>query len=33
MDAGHQGASGRFDYLKDIAQDYIFILSIFNMNV
>ncbi|AIF80776.1 protease II [endosymbiont of Acanthamoeba sp. UWC8] len=29
MDAGHCGASGRFGYLKDIAQEYSFILKIF----
>lgn len=28
MDAGHQGASGRFDYLKEIADDYVFMISI-----
>lgn len=30
MDAGHQGASGRFDYLKEAANDYVFIFSVFN---
>lgn len=25
MDAGHQGASGRFDYLKEVADDIIFV--------
>ena len=29
MNFGHSGASGRFDYLKEIADDYIFILSNF----
>ncbi|MBA8666575.1 S9 family peptidase [Holosporaceae bacterium 'Namur'] len=29
MDSGHCGASGRFGYLKDIAQEYSFILKIF----
>ena len=27
MDAGHGGASGRYDYLREIAFDYAFILS------
>ncbi len=27
MDFGHSGASGRFDYLKEIAEDYVFILK------
>lgn len=29
MDAGHKGASGRFDYLKEVADEIIFILKIF----
>lgn len=28
MDYGHRGASGRFDYLKEIAEDYVFILNL-----
>ncbi len=28
MDFGHGGASGRFDYLKDVALDYAFILAL-----
>lgn len=28
MEFGHGGASGRFDYLKDIAQEYVFFLSL-----
>ena len=28
MDAGHSGASGRYDYLKEVALDYIFCLKI-----
>lgn len=28
MDAGHGGASGRYDYLKEIAFDYAFMLSV-----
>jgi protease II len=27
MDAGHGGASGRYDYLREIAFDYAFILT------
>jgi len=27
MDAGHGGASGRYDYLKEIALDYAFMLT------
>ncbi len=29
MDSGHQGASGRFDYLKEVAEDLSFIFKIF----
>jgi len=28
MDFGHGGASGRFDYLKDVALDYAFFLAL-----
>jgi oligopeptidase B len=28
MDAGHGGASGRFDYLKDIALIYAFLFAL-----
>jgi oligopeptidase B len=28
MDAGHSGASGRFDALKDTAKQYTFILQL-----
>jgi oligopeptidase B len=28
MEFGHGGASGRFDYLKDVAQDYAFLLTL-----
>ncbi|MCF8463139.1 MAG: prolyl oligopeptidase family serine peptidase, partial [Rickettsiaceae bacterium] len=31
MDFGHSGASGRFDYLKEIAEDYVFVLKNFAM--
>jgi len=30
MDAGHSGASGRYDYLKEVALTYIFALKISN---
>jgi oligopeptidase B len=30
LNAGHTGASGRFDYLKEIADDLVFILKIFD---
>lgn len=29
MDAGHQGASGRFGYLRDVAKEYNFIFKVF----
>jgi oligopeptidase B len=28
MEAGHSGASGRFDVLKDVAKEYTFILQL-----
>ncbi|KAL7306350.1 hypothetical protein TKK_0001775 [Trichogramma kaykai] len=31
MDSGHMGSSGRYDYLKEIADDIVFILKVFNM--
>ena len=30
MDYGHGGASGRFDYLKDVALEYAFLFSLEN---
>lgn len=30
MDSGHAGSSGRFDYLKEIADQYCFILTVFD---
>ncbi|WP_342270007.1 S9 family peptidase [Rickettsia endosymbiont of Orchestes rusci] len=32
MDAGHKGASGRFDYLKEAADELVFIFKIFGIN-
>jgi oligopeptidase B len=29
MDSGHGGASGRYEYLKDIALEYTFLLTVF----
>ncbi|MCC8417411.1 MAG: S9 family peptidase [Rickettsia endosymbiont of Bryobia graminum] len=31
MDSGHQGSSGRFDYLKEAADDIVFIINIFGV--
>ncbi|RTK93669.1 MAG: S9 family peptidase [Rickettsiales bacterium] len=31
MDAGHTGASGKFDYLKETAEDLVFIFHVFNI--
>jgi oligopeptidase B len=33
MDYGHRGASGRFDYLKEAAEDLIFVLNIFDIKL
>jgi oligopeptidase B len=32
MSFGHQGASGRFDYLKDAAEELVFIMNMFNLS-
>jgi oligopeptidase B len=32
MDFGHGGASGRFDYLKDVALRYSFLLTLEGIN-
>ncbi|NDB53396.1 MAG: hypothetical protein EB025_04880, partial [Chitinophagaceae bacterium] len=32
MEAGHGGASGRFDYLKDVALQYAFLFSLEGIN-
>ena len=32
MEAGHGGASGRYDYLKEIAFDYAFLLTELGVN-
>jgi len=32
MDAGHGGASGRFEALKEIAKDYAFLLDLENID-
>ena len=31
MEAGHMGASGRYDYLKDVAFEYVFIFDLFGI--
>ena len=32
MDAGHGGASGRYDHLKEIAFEYAFLFHVFGMH-
>ena len=31
MDSGHSGSSGRFEYLKEVADDYVFLMNIFEI--
>ena len=31
MSAGHGGASGRFDYLKEVADDYVFLFRVYGI--
>jgi oligopeptidase B len=31
MDSGHGGASGRYEYLKEIALEYTFLLKVFDL--
>ncbi len=33
LDSGHFGSSGRFDYLNEVAQEYLFILAAFNIKI
>ncbi|MFK8040510.1 MAG: S9 family peptidase [Rickettsiaceae bacterium] len=33
MDSGHRGASGRFDYLKEVAEDLVFTFNVFNISI
>ena len=33
LDAGHQGASDRFEYIKEVAEEYAFIMKIFNVQM
>jgi len=32
MDSGHGGASGRFDALKEVAREYVFLFSLENIH-
>ncbi|WP_218460824.1 S9 family peptidase [Rickettsia sp. TH2014] len=33
MDTGHKGSAGRFDYLKEIADELVFIFRVFNVEI
>jgi oligopeptidase B len=33
LDAGHQGASDRFDYIKEIAEEFAFISRVFDIKM
>ena len=33
MDTGHKGSAGRFDYLKEMADELVFIFKVFDILV
>ena len=33
MEGGHQGKSGRYDYLKEVAEEYVFMLSLYQIAI